>query len=272
MADWLSRRLGEPVVVENRPGASGNLAVQEVLKAPADGYTLLLLPASAVVNRALYQGLTFDVLAHLEAVSGLVEFTLVMLVNPAVPARTVSELVSYARENPSKLNFASFGIGSTSHLAGELLQAMTGIELTHIPYPGEAAALTDLMAGRVQVMFSVLTTSLPHIRSRTVWPLAVAGQQRSDLLPDVPTISETVAGYEASSWLGVAVKKGTDSDGIAMLRMEIEAGLTDPNVMARFTALAAKPISLSSGQFKEYVVAEADKWGRLVRSLGLTVR
>jgi tripartite-type tricarboxylate transporter receptor subunit TctC len=269
MAGWLSRRLGQPVVIENKPGASGNLALQEAAKAEPDGQTILLLPASAVVNRALFADLPIDVLRDIEPVSGLVEFALVMLISPAVPAQSIDELISYAEIHPGALNLASFGVGTTSHLAGELLQMMTGTKLAHIPYSGEAAALTDLIGGRVHVLFGVLSTSLPHIQAGSVRALAVATRERHPLLPDLPTIGETVSGYEASSWLGIGVTKGTPGEAVAVLNREINFGLHDSDVAARYRKIAASPLVLTPEAFGHYLESEAKKWAEVVKSVGL---
>jgi tripartite-type tricarboxylate transporter receptor subunit TctC len=269
ISDWLSRRLDQPILVENRPGASGNLALQEGAKAAADGHTLLLVPASAVVNRALTAKPPVDVLSDIEPVSGLVDFALVLLASPTLRAQRVDELVSYASLHPGELNLASFGVGSTSHLAGELFQIMTGTRLTHIPYPGEAAALTDLIGGRVHLMFGVLSTSLTHIEAGSVRALAVATQDRHPLLPALPAVRETVPGFEASSWLGVGVPKGTARDVVALLNHEINAGLTDTEVRARYTKMAATPLVLSPADFGQHMVREAAKWAEVARRVGL---
>jgi tripartite-type tricarboxylate transporter receptor subunit TctC len=269
MAGWLSSRLPQPVVLENRPGASGNLAIQEATKATPDGHTLVLVPTSAMVNRGVFAKLSFDVLVDVAPVSGMVEFALVMLVTPSVPANRIDEFVSFAQAHPGTLNLASFGIGTTSHLAGELFQMMTGTRFTHVPYPGEAAALTDLIGGRVHVMFAVLTSSLPHIAAGTVKPLAMAGRQRNPLLPDVPTVGETVPGFEANSWLGVGVPKETSKEVIGFLNREINSGLADPDVKARYASLAAAPLLFTPEGFGQYMVREAAKWAKVVQHVGL---
>jgi tripartite-type tricarboxylate transporter receptor subunit TctC len=269
MADWLSRRLGQPLLVENRPGASGNLALQEGIKAPSDGHTLLLVPASAVVNRALAPKPPVDVLADIEPVAGLVTFALVLLVSPALGVRRLDQLISYARMRPGELNLASFGVGSTSHLAGELFQIMSGTKLTHVPYPGEAAALTDLMGGRVHLLFGVLTTSLPHIQSGSVLALGVATRDRHPLLPGLPAIGESVSGFEASSWLGVGVPRGAPGDVVALLNREIDAALADPEIKAQYAKLAATPLVLSPEGFGLHMAREADKWAKVVHQVGL---
>lgn len=269
MADRLSGRFPQPVIVDNKPGASGNLAVHEGIKSPPDGHTLLLVPASAMVNRALFATLPFDVLVDVMPVSGLVEFELVMVVTPSVRADGLEGFITYAKANPGALNLASFGAGTTSHLAGELFQMMTETKMTHIPYQGEAAAFTDLIGGRVHVMFAVLTTSIPHIRARTLKPLAMAGRQRHPLLPDLPTIAETVSGYEANSWLGVGVPKGTSKQVVALLNREINMGLADPEMKARYASLASTPIFFAPEEFGRYMADEASKWARVASQVGL---
>lgn len=267
MADWLGRRLGQPVLIENRPGASGNLAVQDAIKAAPDGHTLLLYPASALVSRA-FEPQRFDVLTDLAPVCGLIEFSLVMVVSRALPVRTIAEFIPYALARPGRLNMASFGVATSSHVAGELFQIMTGTKMLHVPYPGEAAALVDLMADRVHVMFSVLTSSIAHIKAGSIRPLAVAGKDRDEALPTIPALAEIVTGYEANSWLGLAVPKGTDPRTIEIINREINAGLRNEELLSRLTALRAKPLMLSSEEFKAFTGAEAQKWEKLAILLG----
>jgi tripartite-type tricarboxylate transporter receptor subunit TctC len=208
MAPWLAERLGQPVVIENKPGASANISVQTVVNSPPDGYTLLFVPASAAVNVTLFDNLPFNLLRDIAPVSGLIDFPLVLVANPAVPAKTVAELIAYAKANPGKISIGSFGTGSTSHVAGELFKMMTGVNMIHVPYRGGAPMVADLIGGQVQVAIDVLTGSLAHIRSRSLRALGMAGKSRSEALPEVPTIGETVAGYEANSWCGVGVPRG----------------------------------------------------------------
>src|SRR5436190_480782 len=217
MAPWLAERLGQPVVIENKPGASTNISVQTVVSSPPDGYTLLFVAASAAVNATLFDNLQFNLVRDIAPVSGLVDFPLVMIANPSVPAATVAEFIAYAKANPGKITVASFGTGSTSHVAGELFKAMAGVNLVHVPYRGGAPMLTDLVGGQVQVGFDVMTTALPHIRTGALRPLGVAGKHRFDGLPDVPTIGETIPGYEANSWAGVGVPRDTPAEIIERL-------------------------------------------------------
>jgi tripartite-type tricarboxylate transporter receptor subunit TctC len=269
MAQWLSERLGQSVIIENMPGASTNVSIQAAVDSPADGYTLLFIAASAAVNVSLFDHLSFNLLRDIAPVSGLVDFPLAMVVNPAVPAKTVPEFISYAKVNPGKISMASFGIGSTSHVAGELFQQTTGVNMVHVPYRGEAPALTDLIAGQVQVMFPTLTGSLPYIRSGALRLLAVAGANRSEFVPDTPTVGESVPGYEAKSWCGVGVPKGTADEIVTKLNSEINAGLADPATKRRLAAVATTPILYSPAGFGAYVAGEIDKWGKVIRGANI---
>jgi tripartite-type tricarboxylate transporter receptor subunit TctC len=269
MAQWLFERLGQPVVIENKPGASTNISIQAAISAPPDGYTLLFIAASAAVNVSLFENLPFNLLRDIAPVSGLIDFPLVMVVNPSVPVRTVPEFIAHAKAAPGKISMASFGTGSTSHVAGELLKTMTGVNMIHVPYRGEAAALTDMMAGQVQVMFATLTGSLAHIRSGALRLLAVAGKTRSEFVPDAPTVSESVPGYEANSWCGVGVPRGTPAEIIARLNTEINAGLGDPAVKARLAAVATTPIFYTPAGFGAYVAGEIEKWGKVIKASGV---
>src|SRR5229473_1879295 len=268
MAQWLSERLGQPVVIENKPGASTNISVQAVVNSPPDGYTLLFIAASAAVNVTLFDTLPFNLLRDIAPVSGLIDFPFVLVVNPSVPARTVAEFIAYAKANPGKISMASFGAGSTSHVAGELFKTLTGIHMVHVPYRGEAPALTDMIAGQVQAMFPTLTGSLPHIRSGALRLLAVAGKSRSEFVPEAPTIGETLPGYEANSWCGVGVARGTPAEIITRLNREINAGLADPATRARLAAVATTPIFHTPESFGAYMASEVEKWGKVIKASG----
>jgi tripartite-type tricarboxylate transporter receptor subunit TctC len=269
MAPWLSERLGQPVVIENKPGASSNISIQAVVNSPPDGYTLLFVPASAAVNVTLFDQLPFNLLRDIAPVSGLIDFPLVMVANPSFPAKTVAELVAHAKANPGKISMASFGTGSTSHVTGELFKMMTGVNMIHVPYRGGAPMVADLVSGQVQVGIDVLTGSLAHIRAGTLRIIAVAGKNRSEALPDVPTIGETVAGYEANSWCGLGVPRGTPGEIVERLNREINAGLADPAVRARLAQVATTPIVFTPAEFGTYMAAEVEKWGKVVRLSGI---
>jgi tripartite-type tricarboxylate transporter receptor subunit TctC len=269
MAPWLAERLGQPVVVENRPGASSNLSVQAVVQSPPDGYTLLFVAASAAVNATLFDALPFNLVRDIAPVSGLIDFPLVIVAGPALPARTVGELIAYAKANPGKVSIASFGSGSTSHVAGELLKMMAGVDMIHVPYRGGAAMVTDLIGGQVQVGIDVMTGSIGHIRAGALRALAVAGKTRFAGLPDVPTVGETLVGYEANSWCGVGVAAGTPPAMIERLNREINAGLTSPTVGARLAEVATTPLLYTPAQFGAYVASEIEKWGKVVRFAGI---
>jgi tripartite-type tricarboxylate transporter receptor subunit TctC len=268
IAQWLTERLGQPVVVEARPGASGNLSVQTALAAPSDGYTVLLIQASNVINTTLFKSLPFDLSRDLAPVAGLAAFPLAMNVTAVFPAKNVAELIAFAKANPGKVSMASFGSGSTSHLAGELFNAMTGIRMTHVPYRGSPAAHVDLISGQVHMMFDTLVGSLPHIRSGAIRALAVASSHRVKELSEVPTVAETISGFEASGWTGFAMRKDVPAEIIAKLNAEINAGLANPAIQARLAQAVAVPMPLSPDQFGAHIAAETKKWGEVVTLSG----
>jgi tripartite-type tricarboxylate transporter receptor subunit TctC len=265
----LAERLGQPVVVENKPGAGTNLAVQTVVRAPADGYTLLFFGASNTINTTFYEALPFDLLRDIAPVAGLAGFALVMEVNPLVPAKSVAEFIAYVKGNPGKVNMASFGVGGISHLAGELFKAMAGVDMVHVPYRGEVPALTDLISGRVQVMFDNLSASLPHIQSGGVRALAVTTATRSDVLRDVPTVGDTVPGYEVNGWAAVGVPKGTPAEIIGKLSMEINAILAETKVKAQLSELGSTPLIYSPTELSRFMATETEKWGKVVKFAGI---
>jgi tripartite-type tricarboxylate transporter receptor subunit TctC len=269
MVPWLSERLGQQVIIENRPGASTNIAVQAVVNSPPDGYTLLFYGASAVVNTSIFDNLPFNLQRDILPVSGLVAYPMVLVANPSVPAKTVGELIAYAKANPGKVTMASFATGSASHLAGELFKMMAGVNMVHVPYRGGAPMVTDLLAGQVQVGFDVMVTSLPHVRTGALRALGVAGNNRSDMLPDVPTIAETVPGYEARTWAGVGVPKGTPPEIIARLNREINAGLAHPTIKSRLADIGTIPMVFTAAEFGAYVAAESEKWAKVVKFAGI---
>jgi tripartite-type tricarboxylate transporter receptor subunit TctC len=269
MGPWLSERLGQPVIIENRPGASTNIAVQVVVNSPPDGYTLLFLGASAVINASISDKLPFNFQRDIAPVSGLIAFPLVLVANPSVPAKTVAELIAHAKANPNRVSMASFGTGSSSHLAGELFKMMAGINMVHVPYRGGAPMITDLIGGQVQVGFDVMTTALPHIRTGALRALGVADKDRFDLLPDVPSIAETLSGYEARAWVGVGAPKGTPPEIIARLNRDINAGLANAAIKTRLAEIGTIPMIFTATEFGAYVTAESEKWAAVVKFVGI---
>jgi tripartite-type tricarboxylate transporter receptor subunit TctC len=269
MGQWLSERLGQPVIVENRPGAATNIAVQAVVNSPPDGYTLLFLGASAIVNTSMYENLPFNLQRDIAPVSGLIDYPMVMAAPPSVPAKTIAEFITYAKANPRKISMASFGSGSASHLASELFKLMAGVDLVHVPYRGGAAMITDLVGGQVQVGFDVMPTSIPHIRTGALRALGVTNTKRYEGLPDVPTIAETVPGYEARTWAGVGVPKGTPTSIILRLNREVNDGLANAAIRMRLGDIGTIPMVFTPDEFGAFIAAETEKWGKVVRSAGI---
>ena len=269
MEPWLSRRLGQPVIIENRPGASTNIAVQAVVNSPPDGYTLLWHGLSSVVNASLFSNLPFDIQRDIDPAAGVVSYPMIMIAHPSVPAKSVAELIAHAKGNPGKVTMASFGTGSASHLAGELFKFMAGIDMVHIPYRGGAPMTADLIGGQVQVGFDVMVTALPQVRSGKLRALGVLGAKRFELLPDVQTVAETVPGYEASTWAGIGVPRGTPPEIIERLNREVNAGLAQPDIRARLADVGTVPMVLSAAEFKAYIAAEAAKWDKVVKIAGI---
>ncbi len=265
MGQWLSEQLNQPVIIENRPGASGNIATDAVIRTPADGYTLLLGGAVNTVNATLYEKLPFNFLQDASPVAGVVRFPNVMTVNASSPIKTIAEFVAYAEANPAKMSQGSSGSGTTQHLAGELFKAMTGTAFLHVPYRGAAPAITDLLGGQVQVLFESLPASIPHIKSGKLRALAVTTESRSDALPDVPAMTELVPGYEASGWTGIFAPKNTPLDITDRLNKVANAGLGDPKLKTRYAELGAATMTGSSIVFGKFVADETKKWGRIIR-------
>ena len=271
IGSWLSDRLGEQVIIENRPGGGTNIAVQAVVNSPPDGYTLLWFGLANVLNVSMFPNLPFNLRRDIAPVCGLVAYPMVLVAHPSVPAKTVAELIAYAKDNPGKVSMASFGAGTTSHLAGELFKRMAGINMVHVPYRGSAPMMTDLLAGQVQVAFDVMVTSLPHVRTGALRALAVAGIQRFDVPPGVPTIAETLAGYEARTWTAVGVPAGTPAEIIARLNREINAGLADPTIRERLAQIGTIPMIFTTPQLGDFIAAEFEKWAGLVKVANIKV-
>jgi len=269
MAQWLTERLGQTIIVENKPGGGTNIGVQAAVNAPPDGYTLLFTVATNAINPSLYKSLPFDFQRDIAAVAGLAELPLVMEVNPALPAKTVPEFIAYAKANPGSMNFGSFGARTISHLAIELFRLSTGIEVVHVPYQGGAPMTTDLLTGRVQAGIDALPNALPHIRAGGLRALAVLPLARSAALPDVPTMAETIPGFEVSTWSGVGVPAGTPPAIVARLSREIAAGLADPGLVARFAEVGAVPLRLSSDEMRAAIARDVAKWARVVKTAGI---
>ena len=268
IAQWLSEHLGQEFIVENRPGAAGNIATEAALRAPPDGYTLLLVTSSNAVNATFYENLSFDFINDITPVAGIIRVPFVMEINPGIPAKTVPEFIAYAKANPGKINMASGGTGTSVHIAGELFKMMAGVNLVHVPYRGSAPALTDMISGQVHVMFDILTSSIQHIRSGALRALAVTSATRSDALPDVPTVGDFLPGYEATAWYGIAAPKNTPSEIADRLNKQINAGLADPKIKARFADLASTVIPGSPSDFGRLVGEEIEKWGKVVKFSG----
>jgi len=268
---WLSERLGQQFVIENKPGAGNNIATEAAIRSPADGYTVLLVNPANAINATLYQKLPFNFIRDTVPVGGIMRVPNVMEVNPSVPASTVAEFIAYAKANPGKINWASSGNGTSVHLSGELFKIMTGVDLTHVPYRGSAPALTDLISGTVQVMFDNMPSSLPHIQAGKLRALAVTTAQRSDALPGVPTVAETVQGYEASAFFGMSVPKGTPDEVTSILNREINAALADPGMKAKLAELGGIPIAGSPADFGRVVSEETEKWAKVIKSGGVTL-
>jgi tripartite-type tricarboxylate transporter receptor subunit TctC len=269
IGQWLSERLGQPFVVENRPGAGGNISTEAVVRAPADGYTLLLVTSPNAISATLYDNLHFNFIRDIAPVAGLTRDPNVLEVSLLVPAKTVPEFIAYAKANPGKINYASTGIGTPQHVAGELFKVMAGVNLVHVPYRGAAPALTDLIAGQVQVMFDVATSSIGQIKAGKVRALAVTGAARSEALPDLPTLSDFVPGYEASNFRGVGAPRNTPAEIVDKLYKEISAGLADPKVKTRIADLAAVPLPMTPIEFGKLIAEETEKWGKVIKFAGI---
>jgi len=269
MCQWLSERLGQSFIVENKPGASGNVGAETVVRAAPDGYTLLSVSSPNAINASLYQHLNYNFIRDIEPVASNTRTPLVMEVNPSVPVKTVPEFIAYAKAHPGKLNMASGGIGNSTHMAGELFKMMTGVNLLHVPYRGSAPAINDLLGGQVQVMFDLMASSIGHIRAGKLRALGVTTATRSAALPDVPAIGEFVPGYEASAVGGIGVPKGTAAEIVNKLNAEINAALADPKMNSRFADLGVAPVPGSPADFGKLIAAETDKWAKVIKFAGI---
>jgi tripartite-type tricarboxylate transporter receptor subunit TctC len=267
----LSEKLGQQFVIDNRPGAGGNIATQAVVNSPPDGYTILAIAHVHAINATLYKQLPYDFIRDMTPVAGMVQMPNVLEVHPSVPANSVAEFIAHAKANEGKLSYASAGNGTSAHLAAELFKSMTGVKLLHVPYRGSGPALIDMVSGRVQVMFDTLSSSIPHIRDGKLRALGVTTAAKSEALPDVPTVAATVPGYEVTAWFGVGVPKGTPTAIVEKLNREVNAALADPRIKARFAELGAVPFVATPAQMVQHVASETEKWGKAVKFSGATV-
>jgi tripartite-type tricarboxylate transporter receptor subunit TctC len=269
IGQWLAGRLGQSFVIENRPGAGGNIGTETVVNAAADGYTLLLATVPNAVNASLYEKLDFNFIRDTAPVAGIIRVPMVMLLNPSVPAKTVPEFIAYAKANPDKVNMASAGNGTAPHLAGELFKMMAGVNLVHIPYRGQGPALTDLLGGQVQVLFATTPGTTDYITTGKLRALAVTTAARAEMLPELPPIGDYVPGYETSQWYGICAPGKTPQEIVDKLNREINAALADPGMKAKFAAIGGEPLPGSPGEFGKLIAGETDKWAKVVRAAGL---
>jgi tripartite-type tricarboxylate transporter receptor subunit TctC len=269
IGQWLSERLGQPFVIENRPGGGGNIGTEAVVRAPPDGYTLLMVGGYNAINATLYQKLNFNFIRDIAPVAALTRDSIVMVVNPSVAAKSVPDFIAYAKANSGKVNMASPGSGTASHIAGELFKMIAGVDMIHVPYRGGGPALSDLIAGQVQVMFVTTATPIEYIRAGRLRALAVTTATRSEALPDIPTLGEFLPGYEASNWFGVGAPRNTPVEVIDKLNKEINAGLTDPKIKARLADLGGDVLALSPADFGRLIADETEKWGKVIRAANI---
>jgi tripartite-type tricarboxylate transporter receptor subunit TctC len=265
MSQWLTERLGQQFIVENRPGGGSSIAAEFVVRAPADGYTLLLATVANAINTTFYQNLSFDFTRVIAPVANLMHVPLVMEINPAVPAKTAAEFIAYARANPGKIAMASSGVGTSGHISGELFGMMAGVKMLHVPYRGSGPALVDVIAGQCQVIFDLLPSSVGYIRAGSLRALAVTTTTRSDALPDVPVLADFAPGYEASAWIGIGAPRNTPAEIVDRLNREINAGLADPVMKARFADLGGSAVGGTPADFTKFIASETEKWGRVIK-------
>jgi len=271
IGQWLSERLGQPIIIENRAGAGGNLAVEAVVKAPPDGYTLLMIGSNNAWNVTLYDNLSFNFIRDIAPVASIYRGPAVLEVHPSFPAKSVPELIAYAKSNPGKINMASGGVGSTQHVYGELFKMMTGVDMLHVPYRGGGPALTDLLAGQVPVMFDTLATSIEHIKAGKLRALAVTSATRSDVLPDIPTVGDFVPGYEGTGWQGVGAPRNTPAEIIDKLNKDMNAGLADPRMKARITDFGYTVFASSPADFRTFIAAYTENWAKVIKFSGAKI-
>ena len=269
IGQWLSERLGQQFVIENRPGAGGNIGTEAVVRAAPDGYTLLYVTTANAVSATLYDKLNFNFIRDIAPVAPIVRFPYIMVVNPSVPAKTLPEFIAYAKANPGKINMASVGIGSTPHVNGELFKVMTGTNMVHVPYRSAAAVMTDLLSGQVQLYFGTTASSLEYVRTGKLRALAVTIERRLDALPDIPTVGDFVPGYEATNWYGIGAPRNTPVEVIEKLNKETNAGLADPKIKARIADLGGSVLTGSPADFGRLIADETEKWGKVVKFVGI---
>jgi len=269
IGQWLSERLGQPFVIENRPGAGSNIAMEAVVRAPADGYTLLLVGAPNAINATLYQKLNFNLIRDITPVAGVEREPQIMVANPSIPTKTVAEFIAYAKARPGKVSMASQGIGGSGHLTGELFQMMAGVNVVHVPYRGAGPALADLLGGQVEFMFAAAPSAIEYVKTGKLRGLAVTTTARSKALPDVPTVAEFLPGFEASSWHGVAAPKATPAEIVDKLNKEINAGLADANTKSRLAELGGEMLPGSPTDFGKLIAGETEKWGKVIRAANI---
>jgi tripartite-type tricarboxylate transporter receptor subunit TctC len=269
IGQWLGERLGQNFIVENRPGAGGNVGTEAVVRAAPDGYTLLLSTVPNAVNATLYDNLSFNFIRDIAPVGGIIRVPMVILLHPSVPAKTVPELIAYAKASPAKVNMASAGFGSAPHMAGELFNVMAGVKMAHVPYRGQAPALTDLLGGQVQVLFATTPGTSDYISTGKLRALAVTTATRIEMLPELPPVGDFVPGYDASQWYGLSAPAKTPADIVAMLNKEINAALADPKMKSRFADIGGEPLKGLPDEYGKLIAEETEKWGKVVKSVGM---